>query len=244
MTANPRDRCDPGRRTRRGHLCRRAFNRWVLLALAAAVSVVLAGCTSESSASSTTLPVLEPSVTVPVVSTSTTTSTTTTGAPSTSTTETTEPTDTIDNGGVSVLGRGAPTTPLWKLAHQVANAMDGIDDRNVEGQGETTNFVEEAAFVYRSDSLYDVWLFFNPPDEESAFFSGEPLIEVATEDSAVGPVVFYKARAGSESIAPAAARVLVCDDTVQLWVLGEFPRETRDEVVAVAGFVDCTSMDS
>ncbi len=123
--------------------------------------------------------------------------------------------------------------------------MDGIDDRNVEGQGETTNFVEEAAFVYRSDSLYDVWLFFNPPDEESAFFSGEPLIEVATEDSAVGPVVFYKARAGSASIAPAAARVLVCDDTVQLWVLGSTsPVDVRDEVVAVASFVDCTSMDS
>ena len=195
---------------------------------------------NEGFTTSTTVPVSEPSVTVSVVSTSTTT----TDAPSTSTTETTEPTDMIDNGE-SVLGSGAPSTPLWKLAHQVANAMDGIDGRDVEGQGETTNFVEEAAFVYRGDSLYGVWFFFNPPDERGVFFSGDPLVEVATEDSVVGPVVFYKARAGSESIAPAAAMVLVCDDTVQLWVLSSTsPVDARDEAIAVAGYVDCTSMDS
>jgi len=213
----------------------------MLVLLGAACSQSPSG--SEGFTTSTTLPVLEPSVTVSVVSTSTST----TDAPSTSTTETTEPTGIGDTSEVSSRFRGLPSTPLWKFAEHLAIAMDGIDGRDGVGPGETTDFVEEAALVYRrseSRELYDVWLFFNPPDEGSTFFSGEPLIEVATEDSVVGPVVVYKARAGSESIAPAAARVLVCDDTVQLWVLGEFPRETRDEVVAVAGFVDCTSMDS
>ncbi|VAW01413.1 hypothetical protein MNBD_ACTINO02-253, partial [hydrothermal vent metagenome] len=177
MSAQTGDRFGAGREPARWRTGRRIVNRGVLLVLAAAVSVVLASCTGESPAtSSTTLSVSEPSVAVSGVSTSTTT---TTGAPSTSSTVTTKPTDTIDNGE-SVLGGGAPSTPLWKLAHQVANAMDGIDGRNVEGQGETTSFVEEAAFVYRGDSLYDVWLFFSPPDEGSAFFSSEPLIEVAT----------------------------------------------------------------
>ncbi len=245
MSAQTGDRFGAGREPARRRTGRRIVDRGVLFVLVGAVSVVLAGCTSESSASSTTVPVSEPSVTVSVVSTSTTT--TTTGAPSTSTTETTEPTGIGDTSEVSDRFRGLPSTPLWKLAEGLAIAMDGIDGRNVGGPGETTDFVEEAAFLYRSESgsWLGVWFFFNPPDERGVFFSGDPLVEVATEDSAVGPVVVYKARDGSNrSIAPAASMVLVCDDTVQLWVEGEFPRDTRDEVIAVASFVDCTSMDS
>ncbi len=243
VSAQTGGRFGTGREPARWRTGRRIVDRGVLFVLAGAVSVALAGCTSESSASSTTVPVSEPSVAVSVVSTSSST----TGAPSTSTlsTVTTEPVDIGDTSEVSSRFRWLPSTPLWKFAEHLAIAMDGIDGRDGVGPGETTDFVEEAAFGYRGDSLYDVWLFFNSPDEGSTFFSGEPLIEVATEDSVVGPVVFYKARAGSESISPAAAMVLVCDDTVQLWVLGSTsPVDVRDEVIAVASFVDCTSMDS
>ncbi len=197
---------------------------------------------NEGFTTSTTVPVSEPSVTVSVVSTSTTT----TDAPLTSTTGTTEPVDIGDTSEVSSRFRWLPSTPLWKFAEHLAIAMDGIDGRDGVGPGETTDFVEEAALVYRrseSRELYGVWLFFNPPDERGVFFSGDPLVEVATEDSVVGPVVFYKARAGSESVSPAAAMVLVCDDTVQLWVLSSTsPVDARDEAIAVAGYVDCASM--